>query len=149
MIFSATIEAAPVTLAESVDPDALTFVTIGMTDQSAPPAAVGETLASRVTNNGGSLLVLIPLVVTETFMFYAIMSDGTMKLFRIAYVEQEIFVSDMTKIPLAAITTKVALTYTFTEGGVSVVGGNILNPASLPIINMITPKRVKIIINQL
>jgi len=128
----------------------LTILSIGMMQSPYSIAIPNQTLDGKVDNLGQALLIR-NYVPTGPFKFYAMFSDNSIQFYEIAYLEQDIYTSDLTRIPVIAVTTKLFPVPEFLDPNVQVINGVINNnttPTSHVLI-MTKPKYVKLLLNTL
>jgi len=128
-------------------PTGLVYVTVGMLDGTQialPGQTLGGVVEITVVGTAGTnYLQVLAGLLTASFRFYATLSDGSVQFYVVKFVMQNVFVSDLTKIPVRAfLGATVASTVNpvvFGQVGVVVLGNFVMNPASLRVLTLVSP----------
>jgi len=129
----------------------LTVVSIGMLDSPYSVVQPTGTLAGKVDALTNAIFIR-NIEPTNVFRFYVELSDRSISYYEIGYVEQDIYVSDLTRIPLIAVTTRPASTVVFEDPNVIAMPNGMIHNNTIPtshVIKMLQPRYVKLLLNQL
>jgi hypothetical protein len=137
---STSINTTPVKLGDTIQaPQDLTFETIGTMGLLTPETVIGTgTLAGRVQLLP-THLIIISSALTETFRFYATMSDETTRYYEIRFVEKEVFVKDPKKFLARSLLGSTDGALVFSTPNVSVSGLFVLNPSATMLLITTSP----------
>jgi hypothetical protein len=139
----ATITEEILTVGSTVSsPSGLSFQTAGTLDGK-NVASAGQILANLVristVSSGENTLEILATSITESFSFYATLSDGSIRYYTLLFYERMITTTNITSIPIRSFTGGVQGTVRFLQSDVTVSERFVKNPSSLRLLTLTSP----------
>lgn len=137
---SKTNKPMPLTLGQSIPaPGGLTYESAGLLDGSEVVSSIPGVLGDNAVQVNSDNLIVTATSLTETLTFYTTLSDGSVQIYTVRFENKNIFVKDLTQIPLTAFVGATIGTPTFKDPSVKATGNIVDNPQALRVIVMLTP----------